>query len=281
MQWLSVTFECYTTEKLIFIEHIGQVTKGGLSWYLVLLSFDSKTRCKASPPSWPDLYASHWPVRHQAISWTHADLLSTGWLATNVSEILIKLQLSLLKNEMLWKCCQQLGPLFKQQHFKLNQYHNFPWISSIYIISISKQELKVYFPKYWCVSSQGHLNGSTTVTLQYLEIEMMHICVSKLTSIGSDNGLSPGWRQAIIWTNAGTLLIGPLWANFSEILIKILTFSFKKMHFEVSSAKWRPFCVGLNGLMLNGPLICLLQPCGFIMNAAMRFIDNNVPSPAE
>ena len=48
-----------------------------------------------------------------------------------------------------------------------------------------------------------------------------HICVSKLTIIGSDNGLSPGRRQAIIWTNAGILLIGPLRTNFSEILIEI------------------------------------------------------------
>ena len=38
----------------------------------------------------------------------------------------------------------------------------------------------------------------------------MHICVSDLTSIGSDNGLSPGRRQAIIRTNAGILLIRPL-----------------------------------------------------------------------
>ena len=30
-----------------------------------------------------------------------------------------------------------------------------------------------------------------------------HICVSDITSIGSDNGLSPGRRQAIIRTNAG------------------------------------------------------------------------------
>ena len=75
-----------------------------------------------------------------------------------------------------------------------------------------------------------------------------HICVSKLTIIGSDNGLLPGWRQAIIWTNAGVLLIGPLWTNFSEILIKILTFSFKKMRLKVSSVKWRPFCLGLNVL---------------------------------
>ena len=48
-----------------------------------------------------------------------------------------------------------------------------------------------------------------------------HICVNKLTIIGSDNGLSPGRRQAIIWTNAGILLIGPLGTNFSEILIEI------------------------------------------------------------
>ena len=37
-----------------------------------------------------------------------------------------------------------------------------------------------------------------------------HICVSELTIIGSDNGLSPGRRQAIIWTNDGILLIGSL-----------------------------------------------------------------------
>ena len=57
-----------------------------------------------------------------------------------------------------------------------------------------------------------------------------HKCVSKLTIIGSDNDLSPGRRQAIIWTNAGILLIGPLGTNFSEILIEIYTFSFKKIH---------------------------------------------------
>ena len=52
----------------------------------------------------------------------------------------------------------------------------------------------------------------------------MHICVSKLTTIGSDNGLEPGRRQAIIWTNAGILLIAPLGTNLSEILIEIETF---------------------------------------------------------
>ena len=71
-----------------------------------------------------------------------------------------------------------------------------------------------------------------------------HICVGNL--IGSDNGLSPGRRQAIIWTNAGILLIGPLGTNFSEILIRIHKFSFTKMHLKMSSAKWRPFSLDLN-----------------------------------
>ena len=53
-----------------------------------------------------------------------------------------------------------------------------------------------------------------------------HICVIRLTITGSDNGLSPGRRQAIIWTNAGILLIGSLGTNFGENLIEILTFSF-------------------------------------------------------
>ena len=75
-----------------------------------------------------------------------------------------------------------------------------------------------------------------------------HIWVSKLTIIGSDNGLSPGRRQAIIWTNDGILLIWPLGTNFSEMLIEIKTFSFEKMQLKMSSAKWHPFCLGLNVL---------------------------------
>ena len=78
-----------------------------------------------------------------------------------------------------------------------------------------------------------------------------HICVGNLTIIGSVNGLSPGRRKAITWTNAGLLLIGPLGTNFSEMLFGIQTLSFKKIHFKTSSAKWRPFCFGLNVLNLR------------------------------
>ena len=75
-----------------------------------------------------------------------------------------------------------------------------------------------------------------------------HTCVSKPTIIGSGNGLSPDRRQAIIWTNAGISLIGLYGTNFNEILIKMHTFSFKKMHLKMSSGNWRPFCLGLNVL---------------------------------
>ena len=54
---------------------------------------------------------------------------------------------------------------------------------------------------------------------------MPHICVS--VSIGSDIGLSPIRRQAIIWTNTGILLIEPLGTKLCETLIEIHTFSLK------------------------------------------------------
>ena len=85
---------------------------------------------------------------------------------------------------------------------------------------------------------------------------MAHICVGNLTIIGSDNGLSPDRRQAITWTNVGILLIGPLGTNFSEMLIEIHTFSFKKIHLKISSGKWRPFCLGLNALSHTTQVRC-------------------------
>ena len=98
---------------------------------------------------------------------------------------------------------------------------------------------------------------------------VMHICVGKLTIIGSDNSLSPGRHQAIIRTNAGILFIGTLGTNFSEILIEIHTFSFRKMHLKMSSGRWRPFCLCLN--MLNElvekrhkpSVLCLFCTCPF------------------
>ena len=65
--------------------------------------------------------------------------------------------------------------------------------------------------------------STTSLNIFYLTHwgQVAHICVSKVIFIGSDNGLSPGRRQAIFWTNAGILLIELLGTNFSQILIEI------------------------------------------------------------
>ena len=92
----------------------------------------------------------------------------------------------------------------------------------------------------------GHHKNSDELSTHWGQAT--HICVSKLSIIGADNGLSPDRRQAIIWTNAGLLLIEPLGTNVSEISSAIHTFSFKKIRLKMLSAKWRPFYLSLNEL---------------------------------
>ena len=96
-----------------------------------------------------------------------------------------------------------------------------------------------------CLQSKHRCRSRETLTHSG---RVMHICVSKLTIIGSDNGLSPGRCQAIIWTSAGILLIRTIGTNFGEILGKIHLFSFSEMHLKMSSAKCRLFGLGLNEL---------------------------------
>ena len=91
------------------------------------------------------------------------------------------------------------------------------------------------------------------------------ICVGNLTTIGSDNGMSPDRRLAIIWTNAKILLIGSLGTNFSEILAEIHTISFKKMHYKMSSRKWailsRPQCVNTHPVSCKPDIIAVVGGC--------------------
>ena len=76
----------------------------------------------------------------------------------------------------------------------------------------------------------------------------MHIYVSKLTIIGSDNGLAPGRHQAIIWTNARILLTGPLETNFNEIVSEFhISFihenPFQNIVWKMTAILPRPRCV--------------------------------------
>ena len=63
--------------------------------------------------------------------------------------------------------------------------------------------------------------------------------------IGSDNGLSHVWRQAVSWTNADIGTIGSQQTNFSEIRNKIQRWSFREMYLKMST-KLAIFWLGLS-----------------------------------
>ena len=75
------------------------------------------------------------------------------------------------------------------------------------------------------LSPKVHPNQSSFIKIVCLILtqwhRVTHICVSKVTIICWDKGLSPGFRQVNIWNNAGILLIGPLGTKFNDILIEI------------------------------------------------------------
>ena len=94
------------------------------------------------------------------------------------------------------------------------------------IWTILHRELAIYY-----IKPQWLLEAYTCLFLSVIPLthwgRVTHICDCKLTVISSDNGLSPGRHQAIIWTNAGILLIGPLATNCNEIFIEIHIFSLR------------------------------------------------------
>ena len=158
------------------------------------------------------------PARHQAIIWTNDGVLPIGPLGINFSKISMKIQKFLLKKMLL---------------------------------NVSSEICRPFV-----LASMCYGNGTNKHALTHWGW-VTHICVCKLTIIDSDNGLSPGRRQAIIWINAGILFIKPRGTNFNEILIKIKQlkqFSFKKMRLKMSSGKRRPFCLGLNVLRHFGQI---------------------------
>ena len=95
---------------------------------------------------------------------------------------------------------------------------------------------------------------------------MPHLCVNEIII-------------TIIWTNAGILLIWALGTNFSEILIEIDIFSFKRMHLKLSSGKWRPFCLDLNvwslSLVVKGPVLVYIWSSWFLMVLSSQSLSHN------
>ena len=108
-------------------------------------------------------------------------------------------------------------------------------------ISVKFEKIYKHFHSRKCIwkchlQNSNHF-GLALDVLTHLPL-VTHINASmNWVRIGSGNGLSPVRRQAITWTNAGLLPIGLMGTNFSEIQIRIPSFSFKKMHLKLSSAK--------------------------------------------
>ena len=80
---------------------------------------------------------------------------------------------------------------------------------------------------------------------------MTHVCVGNLTIIGS-----PGRRQAIIWTSAGILLIGPLGEKLQWSFNQNSTTFIEENPFENVVCEMASFCLRLN--VLNA----VFQTCG-------------------
>ena len=140
-----------------------------------------------------------------------------------------------------------------QMEFVLNYFMgcNTENVNTLHSVSMKNKTVFVYHLIPWQCSCTGYSESLLTHRGQ-----VRHICIGNLTIIGSDNGLSPGQRQAIIWTNAGILLIESLGTNFSEMLIDLHAFSLKKTHFKMPSGKLRSFSLGLN--VLRNTRICYL-----------------------
>ena len=81
------------------------------------------------------------------------------------------------------------------------------------------------------------------------------ICVSELTTIGSDNGMSPDRRQAIIWTNVGILWIRSLETKFRKYNRNVYMLAPENAFENV--VRW-PLCFGLNVLMSRQSFVFLL-----------------------
>ena len=205
-----------------FMQWLGAVRQQAITWsnvdpdlccHIVSLGHNELTHCSLVMPysgvehmgSGNDLS----PVQCQAITWTNTDISNIQPIKTNFSEVLITIKTF----------------SFMKMHLKVSSATGQP-----YCLGLTLLMMKNYLLLQWSYLNNRHYHRNCTQS-GWVEAIMLnhwgrvtHICIGKLTIIGSDNGLSPGRRQAIIWTNAGILLIEPLGTSFSEILIGIQIF---------------------------------------------------------
>ena len=117
-------------------------------------------------------------------------------------------------------------------HFRWNKRHfvsyytsNCVKISSTSICGwVVVLQLYIIYVLLFCISKETFVDCQLCTSLP--EAEWCINASVNFAIIVLDNGLLPEWHLAIIWTNAGILLIGPLWTSFSDISLETHTFSF-------------------------------------------------------
>ena len=84
--------------------------------------------------------------------------------------------------------------------FLIPQRHNWDGKKDHIFVHVLPRDIAIVYKRMlWFIKAELHIHASVN-----------------LAGIGSDNGLSPGRCQAIIWTNAGSLWIGPLRTTFNQ-----------------------------------------------------------------
>ena len=120
-----------------------------------------------------------------------------------------------------------------------------------------------------------------------------HTCVSKLITIGSDNGLSPGWHLDIIWINAGILVLEPQvtnswWRHQMETFSALLTICAGIHRSPVNSphkGQWRGalmlslICARINDWVNNLEAVDLIRHRGhYDVNVMWQWWNDDKPS---
>ena len=124
-----------------------------------------------------------------------------------------------------------------------SRYHNSARdISRPAVLILGAKKTMLWYCMLYSVHHYAYVQGLT----QWGRVT--HICVSNLTIIGLDNGLSSSWSEAIIWINVGILFIGPLGTKLQWNFIQNPHFfirenPFQNVIWEMSPILSQPQCV--------------------------------------
>ena len=104
-----------------------------------------------------------------------------------------------------------------------------------------------------------------------------HICVSKQAIIGSENGLSPGRCQVIIWTCAGLLVIWTFgnklqWNLNKNLYIFIQENAFENVVWKMAAILSRPQCVELILIIITFLQTSISKLMSFTMTRLFEYV---------